>query len=69
MYAYRELDAHRKLDKKLEDKHCKDTKKVCSREKPLNILWLMTIRLACLGVKQYTESKRCLKIRNTWGTQ
>ena len=38
MYAYRELDTDRKLDKNLEDKHFKDTKKVCSREKPLNIL-------------------------------
>ena len=55
MYAYR------KIDKKVEEKRCKSTKSVWL----LKTLRLMTIRPACLMVKQYTWSKCCLRIRNT----
>lgn len=44
MYAYR------KTDGKLKDKRCKETKSVQS----LKALLLVTIRSACLQVKQYT---------------
>ena len=50
MYAYR------KIDKEVEEKHCKDTKED---------VVLMTTRTACLMVKQYTESKCFLRRRNT----
>ena len=47
MYAYR------KIDKEVEEKHCKDIKSVWF----LKTLRLMTTKPACLMVKQYTESK------------
>ena len=55
MYAYR------KIDKKVEEKDCKGTKSVLL----LKILHLMTIRPACLMVKQFTGRKCCLRIRST----
>ena len=55
MYAYR------KIDKEVEEKHCKDIKSVWF----LKTLRLMTTKPACLMVKQYTESKCCWRTRNT----
>lgn len=49
--------AHRKIDKKLEDKRCKGK----------TFLLLMTVKPASLTVKQFTERKCCLKIRNKKG--
>ena len=54
MYAYG------KIDKEVEEKHCKGTKKCVVSEG----LCLMTIRPACLMVKRYTGSKCCLRIRS-----
>ena len=53
MYAYR------KMDKEVEEKRCKGTKKCVVAE----ALCLMTARPACLMVKRYIESKCCLRIR------
>ena len=55
MYAYR------KTDRLVEEKCCKGTKNVWS----VKALGLMTIRPACLMVKQHTVSKCCLRIRTT----
>ena len=55
MYAYR------KIDKEVEKSAAKVQKSVWF----LKALSLMTTRPACLMVKQYTESKCCLRTRNT----
>ena len=54
MYAYR------KIDKEVEEKRCKGTKKCVV----LKALHLMIIRPPCLMVKRYTRSKHCLRIRS-----
>ena len=51
--------AYQKIDKRLEDKCRKSTKKYIIAE----ILTLITVRPLCLTVKQDTESKCFLKIR------
>ena len=54
MYAYR------KIDKEMEEKRCKGTKKCVVSEG----LTFMIIRTACLMVKRYTGSKCCLRIKS-----
>ena len=55
MYAYR------KIDKEVEEKHCKGTKKCVVSE---DLTFDDCARPACLMVKRYIESKRCLTIRS-----
>ena len=60
MYAYR------KIDKKVEDKHCKGTKKCVVAE---GLLFDGYKTSACLMVKQYTGSKCCFRIIRTRRTR
>ena len=63
MYAYRKIDciaAQHEHFVACDEKGCKGIKNVWF----LKALHLMTTRPACLMVKQYTESKCCLRIRN-----